>query len=168
MKTKQLVSLQGQGDLQTKHRKIYFCCLKPTGWLWCFVTFSSVQFRCSVVSDSLWPHGLQHASLPCPSPSPGACSSSCPSNWWCHATISSSVVPLTSCLQSFPALGSLPVSQFFTSGGQSIGSFSFSISPSNEHSGLISFRMDWFDLAVQGTLQILQHHLKSSSLSHRL
>ena len=69
---------------------------------------------------------------------------------WCHLIISSSAVPFSSCLQSFPASGSSPMSQFFASGGQSIGSFSFSISPSNEHSGLISFRMDWFDLlAVQ-------------------
>ena len=79
----------------------------------------SVQFSCSVVSNSLQPHGLQHASLPCPSPSPRACSNSCPSSWWCHPTISSSVVPFSSCLQSFPTSGSFPRSQFFASGGQS-------------------------------------------------
>ena len=72
-----------------------------------------------VVSDSLWPHGLQHARLPCPSPSPGACSNSCPLSQWCHPTISSSVTP--SRLQSFPASGSFPMSQFFASGGQRIG-----------------------------------------------
>ena len=71
------------------------------------------------MSDSLWPHGLQHARLPCPSPTPRACSNSSPSNQWCHPTISSSVVPF-SCLQSFPSSGSFPMSQFFTSGGQSI------------------------------------------------
>jgi len=83
----------------------------------------------------------------------GACSNSRPSRRWCHPTISSSVVPFSSRLQSFPASGSFPVSQFFTSGGQSI-SCSFSISPSNEYSGLMSFRMDWLDLlAVQGSLK---------------
>ena len=111
-----------------------------------------VQFSCSVVSNSLQPHGLQHARPPCPSPTPRACSNSCPSSRWCHPTILSSVVPFSSCLQSFLASGSFPVSQFFASGGQRIESFSFSISPSNEYSGLISFRMDWLDLlAVQGT-----------------
>ena len=74
----------------------------------------------SVMSNSLQSYGLQHARLPCPSPAPRACSNSCPLSQWCHPTISSSVVPLSSCLQSFPASGSFPVSQFFTSGGQSI------------------------------------------------
>ena len=81
--------------------------------------FSSIQCR-SVASDSLWPHGLQHARLPCPSPTPGACSNLCPSSRWCHPTVSSSVIPF-SCLQSFPASGSFPMSQFFESGGQGIG-----------------------------------------------
>ena len=81
----------------------------------------SNQFSCSVMSDSLQPHGLQHARPPCPSPSPGAYSNSCPSSRWCHPTISSSVVPFSSCPQSFPASGSFPVSQFFASGGQRIG-----------------------------------------------
>ena len=119
------------------------------------------------MSDSFQLHGLQHASLLCPSPTPGAYSNSCPSNWWCHPTISSSVIPFSSCLQSFPGSGSFPMSQFFSSGGQSIESFSFSISPSNEHSGLISFRIYWLDLlAVQGALKsLLQHHsLKASVL----
>ena len=122
--------------------------------------YSSVQFSCSVVSNSLWPHGLQHTRLPSPSPTPGACSNSCPSSQWCHPTISSSVVPFSSRLQSFPASGSFPMNQFFSSGGQSIG-FSFSISPSNEYSGLISVRIDWLDLlAVQGTLEsLLQHQM---------
>ena len=102
---------------------------------------SSVQFSCSVVSYSLRPHGLQHARPPCPSPTPGAYSDSCLSSRWCHATISSSVIPFSFRLPSFPASGSFQMSQFFASGGQSIGSFSFSISPSSEHSGLI-FRMD--------------------------
>ena len=71
--------------------------------------------------DSLQPHGLQHARPPCPSPTPGACSNSCPSSWWCNLTISSSVIPFSSWLQSIPASGSFPMSQFFASGGQSIG-----------------------------------------------
>ena len=83
---------------------------------WC-----SVHFSCSVMSDSLQPHGLQHASLPCPSPTPRACSNSWPLSWWCHPTISPSVIPFSSYLQSFPASGSFPVSQFFATGGQSMG-----------------------------------------------
>ena len=81
----------------------------------------SVQFSRSVVSDSLQPHESQHARRPCPSPTLGVYSNSCPSSQWCHPAISSSVIPFSSCLQSFPASGSFPVSQFFTSGGQSIG-----------------------------------------------
>ena len=83
--------------------------------------FSLVQFSCSVVSDSLRPHELQHARPPCPSPTPRAQPNPCPLSWWCHATISSSVVPFSSCLQAFPASGSFPMSQLFASGGQSIG-----------------------------------------------
>ena len=121
------------------------------------------------MSDSLWPHGLQHTRLPCPSPSPGACSNSCPFSWWCHPTISSSVVPFSSCLQSFPASGSFPMSWFFASGGQSIGVSASIISPSNEYSGLISFRIDWFDLAVQGTLKsLLQHHSSKALILQHL
>ena len=113
-----------------------------------------------VVSNSLQFHGLQHARIPCPSPSPGACSNSCPSSRWCHPTISSSVNSFSSYPQSFPASGSFPMSQLFTSGGQSIGD-------SNDYPGLISFRTDCFDhLAVPGTLKSLpQHHkLKASVL----
>ena len=90
--------------------------------------------------DSLRPHKLQHARLPCPSPSPRACSNSCPSSRWCHPTISSSIATFSSCLQSFPASGTFPMSQLFPSGGQSIGA---SASASVR---LISFRIDWFDL----------------------
>ena len=115
------------------------------------------------MSNSLQPQGLQHTRLPCPSPTPGACSTSCPSSQWCHPTISSSIISFSSCLQSFPASGSFPMSQFFTSGGQSIGA---SISPSSECSELISFRIDWIDLlAVQGTLKsLLQHHISKASI----
>ena len=82
---------------------------------------SSVQFSHSVMSDSLRPHGLQHARLLCPLPAPGACSNSCQLSWWCHPIISSSIVSFSSCFQFFPASGSFPVSQFFASGAQSIG-----------------------------------------------
>ena len=82
---------------------------------------SSVQFSCSVVSDSLRPHGLQHARPSCPSPTPRVYSNSCSLSWWCYPTISSSIVPFSSCLQSFPASRSFQMSQFFTSGGQNIG-----------------------------------------------
>jgi len=83
--------------------------------------FSSVQFSHSVVSDSLWPHELQHARPPCPSPTPRVHSNSCPSSQWCHPAMSSSVVPFSSCPQSLPASGSFPMSQLFASGGQSNG-----------------------------------------------
>ena len=109
--------------------------------------FSSVQFGHSVMSDSLWPYGLQHAGLPCPSPTPPAYSNSCPSSRWCRPTISSSVVPYSSRLQSFPASGSFPVSQFFTSGGQSIGvSASASVLPMHIQ--------DWFPLGFPWVQEI--------------
>ena len=117
---------------------------------------SSVQLSHSVMFNSLQPHGLKHARLPCPSPTPGACSNSCPSS----SVMPSSVIPFSSCLQSFPASGSFPVSQFFPSGGQTIGvSSSASVLPMNIP-GLIAFRIDWFDLSAdQGTLKsFLQHH----------
>ena len=108
---------------------------------------SSVQFGCAVVSDSLWPHGLQHARPPCPSPTPRGCSNLCPLSWWCHPTISSSVIPFSSHLQSFPASGSFPMSQFFTSGDQSIGvSASASVLPMNIH--------DWFPLGFTGLISL--------------
>ena len=104
---------------------------------------SSVQFSYSVVSNSLQPHGLQHARLPYISPTPGAYSNSWPLSQWCHPTISSSVIPFSSCLQSFPASGSFPMSQSFASGGQSIGvSASASVLPVNIQ--------DWFPLELTG------------------
>ena len=107
----------------------------------------SVQFSCLVMSNSLRPHGLQHSRLPCPSPVPKACSNSCPSSQWGHPIISSFVIPFFSCLQSFQASGSFQMSEFFTSGGQSIGlSASASVLPMNIQdwlplgwTGLISF-----------------------------
>ena len=128
--------------------------------------FSSISR--SVMSNSLQPHGLQQAKAPCPPPTPRAYSNSCPLSWRCHPTISSSVVPFSSHLQSLPASESFQMSQLFASGSQSIG-FSFNISPSDEYSGLISFRMDWLDLlAVQGTLKsLLQHHGSKASILQR-
>ena len=106
------------------------------------ILFSCPQFSCSVVSDSLRPHGLQRTKLPCPSPTPGACSKSCPLNQWCHSTISSSVIPFSS-PQSFPASGSFPMSWFFTSGGLSVrASASASVLPMNTQ--------DWFSLGWTG------------------
>ena len=100
-----------------------FCVLilYPTTLLNSPIYFSSVQVSCSVVSDSLWPHGLQHTTPPCLSPTPGVLPNPCPSSRWCHPTISSSVIPFSSHLQSFPASRSFPMSQLFASGGQSIG-----------------------------------------------
>ena len=108
--------------------------------MWSFLCISSVQLSHSVMSDSLRPHGLQHTRPPCSSTAPGVCSNSCPLSQWCHLTISFSIIPFSSCLQSFLAPGSFPMSQFFSSGGQ--WNFSFGINPSNEYSGLISFRTD--------------------------
>ena len=126
---------------------------------------NSVQFSCSVVSDSLQTHEPQHARPPCLTPTPRVYPNSCPLSWWCHPTISSSVVPFSSCLQSFPASGSFQMSQFFTSGGQSIGA-SASASASALPMYWIFFRVDWFDLlAVQGTLKsLLQHHSSKASI----
>ena len=136
------------------------------------------------MSNSLQPHGLQHVRLPCPSPFPRVCLYSCPLSWWCHPTISSSVIPYSSCLPSFPASGSFPMSPLFALGGQRIGASALggqwigasalggqwigasalvSVLPMNEYSGLISFRTDWFDLlAFHGTVKrLLQHHIQN-------
>ena len=104
-----------------------------------------VVFTCSVVSDSLWPYGLQHARLPCPSPNPRVCSNSCPLGWWCHPNISSSVIPFSSCPQSFSASGSFPLSQLFPSGGQNIR-VSASVLPMNNQG--------WFPLGLTGLISL--------------
>ena len=130
------------------------------------LTLSSVQFSCSVVSDSLQPHGPQHSRLPCPSPTSGAYSNSYPLRWWGHPTISSSVIPFSSRLQSFPASGSFSVSHFFASGGQSIGvSASASVLPMNIQDWF-PLGMDLLDLLpVQRTLRnLLQHHSSKASI----
>ena len=125
----------------------------PQGVLIILNTYCQITFRenncCSVTQlcPTLWPHGLQHTGLPYPSPSPGACSNSCPASQWCHPTISSSVIPFSSCLQNSPASGSFPVSQLFTSGGQSIEvSASASVLPMNIQ--------DWFSLGLTGLISL--------------
>ena len=111
-------------------------------------------FSFSVVSDSLWLHGLLHTRLPCPSLSPSVCSNLCPMNQWCHSTISSSVTPFSSCLQSFPASGSFPMSQLFASGGQSIGaSASAPVLPMNIQ--------DSFPLGLTALISLLSKGLSS-------
>ena len=127
------------------------------------IVFSSVSR--SVVSNSLQPHGLQHARPPCPSPTPGVYSNSCPLSWWCHPAISSSVVPLSS-PSIFPSIRVFSNGSALHTRWPKYWSFSFNISPSNEHWGLISFRKDWLDLpAVQGTLKsLLQHHSSKASI----
>ena len=113
-------------------------------------------FSGSVMSSSLRPHGLQNTMSPCPSPSPGVCSNSCPLSHWCHPTILSSVIPFPSCLQSFPASGSFPVSQLFSSGGQRIrASASASVLPVNSQ--------DWFPLGFTGLISLLPRDSQDSS-----
>ena len=120
-----------------------------------YLLISSVQFSCSVMSDSLRPHGLQHTRLPCPSPHPRACSNSCPWSQWCHPTISS-CHPLFLLPSIFPSIRVFSNELALCIRWPKYWSFSFSISPSNEYSRLISFRMGWFVLlAVQGTLKSL-------------
>ena len=135
----------------------------------------SLNFHSNLADDILlvviqllshvWSHGLKHTRLPCPSLSSQVCSDSCPLSWWCYLTISSSAALFSFCLQSFLASGSSPMSWLFTSGSPKDWNFSFSISSSNEYSGLISFTIDWLDLlAVQGTLKSLLQHHKSKAL----
>ena len=124
--------------------------------------WNQTHFSHSVLSNSLWPHGLKHIRRPCPSPTPRACTNSCPSSPWCHPTISSSVVPFSSCLQSFRASGCFPMIQFFTSGSQSIAvSASASVLPMNIQ--------EWFPLGWTGWISLqskglLQHHCSKASI----
>ena len=124
----------------------------------------SVQFSHSVMSDSLWHHGLQYARPPCPSPTPGVYSNPCPLSQWCHPTISSSVIPFSSCLQSFPASGSFQMNLFFASGGQNIGvSASAAVLPMNIQ--------DWYTLGWKGLSRVFskttvwKHSLFGAQLS---
>ena len=126
-------------------------CLLRFAWKFQFpkvsVQFISVQFSHSVVSDSLWPHEQQHARAPCPSPTPRVHSDSCASSWWCHLATSSSVVPFSSCPQSLPASGSLPVSHLFAWGGQSIGVSALA-------SFLLKNTLDWSPLEWTGWISL--------------
>ena len=129
--------------------------------------FSSVQFSCSVMSDSLQPHELQHARPPCPSPAPGVHPNPCPLSQWCHPTISSSVIPFSSCPQSFPGSGSFLMSQLFASGGQSIRvSASTSVLPMNTQDWFHLGLTGWISLqSLRGTLKsLLQHHSSKASI----
>ena len=129
------------------------------------------QFSRSVVSNSLRPHESQHARPPCPSPTPRVHSNSCPSSWWCHPAISSSVIPFSSCPQSLPASGSFPVSQLFTWGGQSIGvSASASVLPKNTQDWSPSEWTGWISLQTKGLSRVFsnttvqKHQLFSAQL----
>ena len=120
--------------------------------------FSSVQFSCSVLSDSLWPHEPQHARPPCPSPTPRVHSNWRPSSQWCHPAISSSVVLFSTCLQSFPASGSFQMSQLFASGGQSIGvSASTSVLPMNIHGWFPLGWTGWISLQSKGLSRVFSN-----------
>ena len=128
--------------------------IHPTSIFWVLTLWKTharnwrrVQLSFSVLSDSLWPHGLQYARPPCPSPSPGACSNSCPLSQWCHPTILSSFVPFSSCLQSFSASGSFPMNQFFATGGQSIRASALAsvLSMNVQH---------WFPLGLTGWVSL--------------
>ena len=132
--------------------------------VWC-----SVQFSCSVMFDTLWPHEPQHTRPSCPSPTPRVHTNPCPLSWWCHQTISSSVVPFFSCPQSFPASGSFPISQLFTSGGQSIGvSASVSVPPMNTQDWSPLEWTVWISLQSKGPLKsLLQHHCSKASIIPR-
>ena len=128
----------------------------------CFLSewkvFSSVQFSCSVVSDSLRPHESQHTRPPCPSPNPGIYPNSCPSSWWCHSGISSSVIPFSSCPQSLPASESFPMSQLFTWGGQSIGvSASTSVLPMNTQDRSPLGWTGWISLQSKGLSRVFSN-----------
>ena len=148
----------------------YWCSLKPKSFnlikssLSIFFFQFLIQFSCSLVSDSLRPHGLQHARLPCPLPTSGVYSNSCPLSRWCHPTISSSVVPF-SCLQSFPASGSFQISQFFASGGQSIRvSASSSVLLMYIQDWLLLGLTGWISLQSKGLSNVLQHHSSKASI----
>ena len=136
----------------------------------CF--YSSVQFSRSVMSESLWPHELQHARPPCPSPTPGVHPNPCPLSQWCHPTISSSVIAFSSCPQSFPASGSFQMSRLLASGGQSIGvSASTAVSPMNTQDWSPLWWTGWISLQSKGLSRVFsntrvqKHQIFSAQLS---
>ena len=151
-------------------------CMNISSWsyfefFWMMLYFS-VQFRRSVVSNSLWPQGLQHTRPPCPSPTPGTYPNSCPLNQWCHPTSSSSIIAFSSCPQSFPASGSFQMSQLFVSGGQSIGvSASTSVLPLNTQDWSPLGWTGWISLQSKGLSRVFsnttvqRHQFFSAQLS---
>ena len=133
----------------------------------CIYVIFSVQFTCSVVSHSLWPHGLQHVRPPCPSPTPGIYSNSCPLSWWCHPTISSSDVPFSSCLLSFPASGSFQMSQVFALGGQSIAVSAWtSVFPMNVQDWFPLGWTGWISLQSKGLSRVFSNNSSKASVPH--
>ena len=146
--------------LHRKRKKLTLMkiCLHNNSLYYFYNLSVSIQFSCSVMSNSLQPHGLQHARFPCPSPTPRICSDSCALIQWCHPTISYSVVPFSSHLQSFPASGSFQMSQFFTSGGQSIGvSASASVLPMNTQDWFPSEWTGWISLQSKGLSRVFSN-----------
>ena len=136
-----------------------FCHWVVLNWVESSSHLPLLLFSHSVESDSLWSHGLQHARLPCPSLSPGACINSCPLNWWCHPTTSSSISPFSFCPQSFPASRSFPVSWLFAPGGQSIGaSASASVLPMNIQNWFILGLTGWISFQSKGLSRVLSNN----------
>ena len=163
---KQLLIMEGRGFENMEKQTILFL------YQQIHTTFSSIHFSRSVVSNSLWPHGQQHTRPPCPSPTPGLYPNSCPSSQWCHPTISSSVVPFSSCLQSLPASGSFQMSQFFKTGGQSTGaSASASVLPMNTQDWSPLGQTGWISLQSKRLLRVFsnttvqKHRFFSAQLS---
>ena len=141
---------------------LHWCEMKmweeASAWRNSMTVISSVQFSCSVVFDSLQPHELKHARPPCPSPTPGVHPNPCPLCWWCHPTISSSIIPFPSCPQSLPASGSFQVSQFFVSGEQSTGvSASASVLPMNIQDGFPLGLTGWISLQSKGLSRVFSN-----------
>ena len=138
--------------------KATFSCIRSYLQLPYYNQFSSVQFSCSVMSDSLRPHELQHSRPPCPSPTPGVHPNSCPLSWWCHPAISSSFVPFSSCPQSLPASESFPMSQLFAWGGQSIGvSASASVLPKKTQDWSPLEWTGWISLQSKGLSRVFSN-----------
>ena len=159
--------MYSSGSTMCYYSWVLYC----TSWAFTVSKLQSVQFSCSVVSDSLWPHGLQHTRPLCPSPIPGVYSDSCPLSQWCHPAISSSVIPF-SCLQSCPAWGSFQMSQLFASRGQSIGvSASTSVLPVNTQGWSPSEWTGWIPLQSKGLSRVFsnttvrKHEFFSAQLS---
>ena len=159
------LSVKPHGEESVVYSGFVFWLIRPS-------QFSSVQFSHSVMSDSLWPHESQHARPPCPSPTPGVYSNPCPPSWWCHPTISSSVIPFSSCPQSLPASGLFPISQLCTWGGQNTGvSVSASVLPMNTQdwyplgwTGWISWQSKWLSRVFSNTT-VQKHQFFSTQIS---